>query len=162
MVHRERRIQEIAYLLWEREGRPEGQEERHWHEAVAQYESEHAHAAKGRVEHGATPAPSAPETPSLEEKRVTAREAEEAAPLEDEPVKSASKKPAGSKGKAAEAAEPVEKPKTVKPKSLKPMARKSKDAKPEDGEAPSAVAARTSEGEPAIKSAKPKAGKRKG
>jgi hypothetical protein len=42
MAERDRRIQEIAYLLWEQEGRPDGQAERFWHEAEAQYEAESA------------------------------------------------------------------------------------------------------------------------
>ena len=42
MAQRERRIQEIAYLLWEQEGRPDGQSERFWHAALAQVEGEDA------------------------------------------------------------------------------------------------------------------------
>ncbi len=44
MVQRERRIEEIAYLLWEQEGRPDGQAERFWHAAEAQFEAEVARA----------------------------------------------------------------------------------------------------------------------
>lgn len=40
MADRERRIQEIAYLLWEGEGRPDGHAERFWHMAEAAYEAE--------------------------------------------------------------------------------------------------------------------------
>jgi hypothetical protein len=42
MAQRDRRIQEIAYLLWEQEGRPDGQSERHWHAAVALFETENS------------------------------------------------------------------------------------------------------------------------
>ncbi len=44
MVQRERRIEEIAYLLWEQEGRPDGQAERFWHAAETQFEAEVARA----------------------------------------------------------------------------------------------------------------------
>ena len=33
MAERERRVRERAYAIWEHEGRPEGQAERHWHMA---------------------------------------------------------------------------------------------------------------------------------
>ena len=42
MAERDRRIQEIAYLLWEQEGRPDGQAERFWHAAEVQFETEQA------------------------------------------------------------------------------------------------------------------------
>lgn len=42
MAERERRIQEIAYLLWEGEGRPDGQADRFWHMAEAAYAVEAA------------------------------------------------------------------------------------------------------------------------
>lgn len=45
MVHRQRRVSEIAYHLWERHGRPEGEAERFWHEAERQFEAEKADAA---------------------------------------------------------------------------------------------------------------------
>ena len=44
MVQRERRIEEIAYALWEQEGRPDGQADRFWHAAVTQFEAEVARA----------------------------------------------------------------------------------------------------------------------
>ena len=40
MINRERCIQEIAYHLWEQEGQPEGQSERLWLAAEAQFEAE--------------------------------------------------------------------------------------------------------------------------
>ncbi len=39
MSDRESRIREIAYFIWEEEGRPEGQAERHWQSARAIVES---------------------------------------------------------------------------------------------------------------------------
>jgi hypothetical protein len=47
MSTREKRIQEIAYHLWEQEGRPDGHSERLWLAAEAQYEAD---LAKGRYE----------------------------------------------------------------------------------------------------------------
>jgi hypothetical protein len=39
---REQRIREIAYRLWEEEGRPEGGAERHWFAAEAVFNAEEA------------------------------------------------------------------------------------------------------------------------
>ena len=56
MNSREERIKEIAYRLWEQEGRPEGHSERLWLAAEAQYEADNSKAqyeaeiAKGRGE----------------------------------------------------------------------------------------------------------------
>jgi hypothetical protein len=56
MINREQRIQEIAYRLWEQEGRPDGHSERLWLAAEAQYEADDAKAqyeaeiAKDRAE----------------------------------------------------------------------------------------------------------------
>jgi hypothetical protein len=44
MNNREERIKEIAYGLWEQEGRPEGHSERLWHTALAQYEAKEGQA----------------------------------------------------------------------------------------------------------------------
>jgi hypothetical protein len=142
MVHRERRIQEIAYLLWERDGRPHGQSERFWHAAVAQFEVETAAATASSPEGKAAFSSAALPGPSFEGERT----------------RPSTKKPAEGNAKAtAKVERPVEKPKaaTVKPKAAKP-----KSAKPKADEAP-AVAAKASEGEPTVKSAKPKAGNRK-
>jgi DUF2934 family protein len=40
MTDKEKRIRETAYFIWEREGRPEGQADRHWEEAREIVESE--------------------------------------------------------------------------------------------------------------------------
>ncbi len=42
MEDREERIRMIAYFLWEEEGYPEGEAERHWRAAEALYDSEDA------------------------------------------------------------------------------------------------------------------------
>ena len=39
---REERIRQRAYDLWQREGAPEGRDQDHWHEAVAQIDAEMA------------------------------------------------------------------------------------------------------------------------
>jgi hypothetical protein len=36
---RDNRIRERAYALWEQDGRPEGDPERHWNEAITQIDS---------------------------------------------------------------------------------------------------------------------------
>jgi len=129
MPHREKRIREIAYLLWEREGRPEGQEDRHWHEAAAQYEAEQARAEAG-------------------DRRI------EASPAHETHSAESTKTPAKGKAEAKEAVgseEPAEKPMAAK-KAARP-----KSAKPGAGEAPAAapaVAAKATESESAVKPAK--------
>ena len=40
MTDRETRVQEIAYQLWVKEGRPEGRHDAHWYEAEAVYDAE--------------------------------------------------------------------------------------------------------------------------
>jgi hypothetical protein len=39
-AERERLIREVAYQLWESEGRPEGREEEYWHRARERLEAE--------------------------------------------------------------------------------------------------------------------------
>jgi nucleotide-binding universal stress UspA family protein len=47
----QRRVRERAYALWEREGRPEGQAERHWFEAEAELlRAGEAHSSAGTVD----------------------------------------------------------------------------------------------------------------
>ena len=50
MTNRERRIREIAYHLWEQEGRPEGESDSHrlWLAAEAQFEAEVSRAERRR------------------------------------------------------------------------------------------------------------------
>ena len=42
MDDREKRVREIAYFIWEQEGRPEGQADRHWQAAREIVESQDA------------------------------------------------------------------------------------------------------------------------
>ena len=105
MPHRDKRIHEIAYLLWEQEGRPHGQDDRHWREAVAQYEAEQA--AEARIE-GLSGEPAKDEPSTQSEKKPAEAKAEEPA----EKTKAA-EEPA-EKPKAAKAEEPAEKPKAAK------------------------------------------------
>jgi hypothetical protein len=46
MTDRERRVREVAYSIWESEGRPEGQEERHWALADTIVDAQDARAAE--------------------------------------------------------------------------------------------------------------------
>jgi hypothetical protein len=41
-AEKEFRVREIAYLLWQREGHPHGEDQRHWLEAEALFEAEQA------------------------------------------------------------------------------------------------------------------------
>ena len=52
MNNREERIKEIAYRLWEQEGRPDGHSDRLWRAAEAQYEAD---IAKERYEEDCRP-----------------------------------------------------------------------------------------------------------
>ncbi len=50
MSDRENRIREIAYFIWQEEGRPDGQAERHWRSAQAIVESLEADQKSGEGE----------------------------------------------------------------------------------------------------------------
>jgi hypothetical protein len=63
MTNRERLIREIAYDLWEQEGRPEGHSERLWLAAEARFEAEIAE-RRGRAKRAAGPAASSRPTGS--------------------------------------------------------------------------------------------------
>ena len=58
MTNRERRIREIAYHLWEQEGRPEGESHSHrlWLAAEAQFEAENTEREDERKDAGNAPA----------------------------------------------------------------------------------------------------------
>ena len=89
MAQRERRIQEIAYLLWEQEGRPDGQSDRFWHAAVVQFEAEFSPSeAEFSPAEGAHEAPleTRPDTPAPEQKSR--------APAKAKPVPAEAEKPA--------------------------------------------------------------------
>jgi hypothetical protein len=102
MVQRERRIEEIAYLLWEQEGRPDGQSERFWHAAETQFAAEVA-----RAELAAAVA-------EAKSERKASNKPESAAPKERE---SATPRAAA---KDVEKPAPTAKPKAVKAPATKP------------------------------------------
>lgn len=65
MSHNEKRIREFAYQIWESEGRPQGQEARHWEMAHKLAEAEAlagkpAPLAKARAKPGKPPAAKEP------------------------------------------------------------------------------------------------------
>lgn len=45
--NRESRIREVAYFIWESEGRPDGKAERHWAEAEERLDSGAGHRTSG-------------------------------------------------------------------------------------------------------------------
>jgi hypothetical protein len=55
MSGRDDRIREIAHSIWEEEGRPAGQEERHWQMAESAFEQEEATAAERKAVEGERP-----------------------------------------------------------------------------------------------------------
>ena len=61
MTGREDRIREIAYSLWEEEGRPADQEERHWQMAKSAVEQEEAEVAERKIVEGEPPGATAAE-----------------------------------------------------------------------------------------------------
>ena len=143
MVDRDKRIGEIAYLLWEEAGKPHGQDQHFWHIAVERYEAEI----------GAT-------VPAEEPAAEPEAPASKAEPKAQAPKKHA---PAKAKAVAAEpAAEPAEpKPdakaaKDDKPKDDKPKPGKAKAKKTKDDGAPLTASWIKSEA-----TASPKSGKRK-
>lgn len=118
MTNRERRIREIAYQLWEQEGRPEGQSQRLWLAAETQFEAETsggrgAETSERRdipnelpiepaVEKPARPAkPKPDERSTVKPARSASAKAAEPAPEKAHPAKAktaepAAEKPAGS------------------------------------------------------------------
>lgn len=58
---RHERIRQRAYAIWEREGRPEGVKDRHWHQAAEEIAAEEKQGAGGNVETG--PGPAKPRKP---------------------------------------------------------------------------------------------------
>ena len=55
MQDREFRLMEIAYLIWEAEGRPIGQAERHWRMAKSALEQEEAERTQRKIVEGEPP-----------------------------------------------------------------------------------------------------------
>lgn len=56
MSERDERIRQRAYAIWEREGRPEGLKDRHWHQAAEEVASEEKAGSQGAEEAGSKPA----------------------------------------------------------------------------------------------------------
>jgi hypothetical protein len=107
MVHRQRRIEEIAYLLWEQEGKPHGHHDRHWQEAERRFEAENGRAEK--TEAGEPVPASAPEKKASSSKaKPSAADAEKRAPTA--PAKPAAEK---TTARPAEKPAPVAKPKSA-------------------------------------------------
>jgi Protein of unknown function (DUF2934) len=108
MTNRERRIREIAYHLWEKEGRPEGEDHSHrlWLAAEAQFEAEIAERKDAGNERPAEPAV---EMPVRRAQRKT-----DGAPAE-KPARSAKTAEAASEKKAASP-----RAKTAEPAAEKP------------------------------------------
>ncbi len=131
MAQRERRIQEIAYLLWEQEGRPDGQSDRFWHAAVVQFEAEFA---PSEIEF--SPAEGAHEAPVEARPDTPAPEQKSRAPAKAKPVPAEAEKPA-----------PAAKPKVAKAPAASPKA----------AEAPPAAAKAAESAPPAKPTAKPRA-----
>ena len=134
MTNRERLIREIAYDLWEQEGRPEGHSERLWLAAEARFETE---IAERRDERSEPPAEPAVETPPRPTKRKADAVADELGPA---PSRSGSKDAdtslkSGISGRTQRAT-PFNRPPAKEPVSLnsnstrtKPTPTRSKDAK---------------------------------
>jgi len=134
MTNRERLIREIAYDLWEQEGRPEGHSERLWLAAEARFETE---IAERRDERSEPPVEPAVETPPRPTKRKADAAADE---LEPAPSRSGSKDAdtslkSGISGRTQRAT-PFNRPPAKEPISLnsnstrtKPTPTRSKDAK---------------------------------
>ena len=59
-----------AYLIWEREGRPEGQEETFWHRAVAELEEAHRTQADEERQDHVPPHPGVSNPPTRSEATV--------------------------------------------------------------------------------------------
>ena len=110
MTNRERLIREIAYDLWEQEGRPEGHSERLWLAAEARFETEFAERRDERSE----PPAAAVETPP----RPTKRKADAAAEKLARSVKAKVAEPAPEKAPEKEARSA--KAKTEEPAAAKP------------------------------------------
>ena len=135
MTNRERRIREIAYHLWEQEGRPEGESHSHrlWLAAEAQFEAENTEREDERKDAGNAPAAEAFVEPPAE----PAVKAAEPAVKAGEPVVKAGEPAVKAAEPAVKAAEPaVERParptrrKTVEPAEKPARSTWSKAAEP--------------------------------
>ena len=67
----QQRIQERAYLIWEREGRLHGRADEHWRRAEAEILAETKKPVKKRAAKPAEPPPAAPKTKRAIKKKKT-------------------------------------------------------------------------------------------
>ncbi|QRY77866.1 DUF2934 domain-containing protein [Pseudomonas sp. PDNC002] len=130
----ERRIRELAYQIWEAEGRPEGQHERHWRMARSLAESEaantggHEEPVKPRFE-----GEEEPEKPAILQepprRKGSLPEADPEVPAESAtPAPRAPRKPAAKTDSPAKASSPAQDEPSGKPRKP-PAASTTTDAK---------------------------------
>ena len=120
MVNREKRIQEIAYHLWVRDGRPHGQSDQHWHEAVALFEAEVVEPKSAAAERAAEPTRTGAGKPKAAAKPVNAAKPKAADEKAAPAVKPSSATPkAAAKPSAAKAPPVVDK--SPQPAAEKPV-----------------------------------------
>ncbi|MCP8466262.1 DUF2934 domain-containing protein [Pseudomonas sp. ZM23] len=113
----EQRVRELAYQIWESEGRPEGQQERHWRMALSLAEGEIANGQEAPAEdvEPRFEGREEPEPPAILQKPPRRRGKLPAATPE-EPSKPALEP----RNKASAAATPGEKATKTRPKTAKP------------------------------------------
>ena len=119
----EKRVREFAFQIWESEGKPEGQAERHWQMAIKLAASEAGVPAANKTVKGKSLAAPHPAIPAA--KKPAKAKAEKPALLEPKPAKPAAKKPAP---KASTPPKP-DGSKPTQPAAKKPAAPKKPDAK---------------------------------
>ncbi|WIX33704.1 DUF2934 domain-containing protein [Salinicola sp. JS01] len=147
MSNREQRVRMLAYRIWESEGRPEGQEARHWAMAERIVEAENAREEEQTWEPAHEESPifegeelpleadeqgideqrlplDDPETEALKEEDTGVEVHPVQSPAKPAPRKPSAKKPAAKKPAAKPASDASAKPKT--PRARKPR-------KPDDG-----------------------------
>jgi len=131
MTNRERRIREIAYQLWEQEGRPEGQSERLWLAAEAQFAAEVAERKDERKDAGNAPAAEAfvepPAEPAVNAAEPAVKKAVEPAVKAAEPAVGKPARPAKRKTDEPPAEKPV---RSAKPKAAETGSARAKVAEP--------------------------------
>jgi hypothetical protein len=76
MADRDRRVREVAYRLWEDEGRPDGRDAEHWRRALTLVEAEEALALRSDPPPPPEAKPQSPLPPAARESRVAAAPAE--------------------------------------------------------------------------------------
>ena len=127
MSDREKRIQEIAYQLWVKEGRPDGRSDSHYFEAVELYKAEIARPGSAKAKPAAEPVAGKPAAEPVAEKPAAEPVAEKPAaePVAEKPARSGAMKTAESTAAKTTTAEPTaQKPASAsKPKPAEPAAK---------------------------------------